>query len=177
MEMKKILKDYVIPIFVAIVLATIIRKFIIFQISVPSESMYPTIKIGDRIMVTRVYDKSKLDRGDIVVFESLELGIPLIKRLVGLPGDIVKVKDGKVYINDTELKESYVVFDEKYSNEFKVPQDKYLFFGDNRINSHDARKWNEPFIDEHEIMGKARFIIFPIKRFGNFISGKEALIN
>jgi len=175
MNYKSILKDYVLPVILAIILAFFVRKFIIFQISVPSESMYPTIKIGDRIMVTRLYDLSKLKRGDIIVFDSKELDKPLIKRLIGLPGDKVTINKGTVYINGEKLIESYVVNNEDYSGSFDVPEGKYLFFGDNRADSFDARKWQNSYIDGEDIKGKARFIVYPFKRFGKFITGKDAL--
>lgn len=175
MKFKNILKDYVIPIGLAMILAFVVRKYIIFQIEVPSESMYPTIKIGDRIMVTRIYNLSKLKRGELIVFDSEELGKPLIKRLIGLPGDKVVVDKGTVSVNGEKLKEDYVVNNEDYSGSFEVPAGKYLFFGDNRANSFDSRKWQNPYIDAADIRGKARFIIYPFKRFGKFVSGKDAL--
>lgn len=175
MNYKIIIKDYIAPIVIAIILAFFIRKFVIFQISVPSESMYPTIKIGDRIMVTRIYNLNNLKRGDLIVFDSKELGKPLIKRLMGLPGDKVTVEKGVVYINGQKLKEDYVINNEDYTGSFDVPQGKYLFFGDNRANSFDARKWQNSYIAGSDISGKARFIIYPFKRIGEFVSGKDAL--
>lgn len=175
MNYKIIIKDYIAPIIIAIILAFFIRKFVIFQISVPSESMYPTIKIGDRIMVTRIYNLKNLKRGDIIVFDSKELDKPLIKRLIGLPGDKITVDKGYVYINGQKLEEEYVVNNENYSGNFELPQGKYLFFGDNRANSFDARKWQNPYIDGSDIRGKARFVIYPFKRIGKFVSGKDAL--
>jgi signal peptidase I len=175
MNYKIIIKDYIAPIVIAIILAFFIRKFVIFQISVPSESMYPTIKIGDRIMVTRIYNLNNLKRGDLIVFDSKELGMPLIKRLIGLPGDKVTVEKGVVYINGQKLKEDYVINNEDYTGSFDVPQGKYLFFGDNRANSFDARKWQNSYIAGSDIRGKARFIIYPFKRIGKFVFGKDAL--
>jgi signal peptidase I len=138
--------------------------------------MYPTIKIGDRITVTRVYDKSKLKRGDIVVFYSYELKDRLIKRLIGLPGDEIDIKDnGQVFINGNKIEEPYVVYKEELGKQFKVPQDKYFFLGDNRADSRDARRWNNPYIDSKDIQGKAQFVIYPFKRFGKFVTGNHAL--
>ena len=138
--------------------------------------MYPTIKIGDRILVTRVYNKSKLKTGDIIVFQSQEKNLTLIKRLIGTPGDEVKVNDiGEVYINGKKLDETYVINKSNISKEFKVPAGKYLFFGDNRAVSDDARLWNNPYIDGKDIKGKAQVIVFPFKRFGKFVIGQEAL--
>ena len=175
-QLKPFIKEWLLPILVAIILATLINKFLFYNIKVPSESMYPTIKIGDRITVTRVYDKSKLKRGDIIVFYSYELKDKLIKRLIGLPGDEVDIKDnGQVFINGKKIEEPYVVYKEELGKQFKVPQDKYLFFGDNRAGSLDARKWENPYIDSKDIKGKARFLIYPFKRFGKFVTGEAAL--
>lgn len=176
MNYKKLFSEWVIPIILAIILATLIHKFLFYMISVPSESMYPTIKIGDRIIVTRVYDKTKLKRSDIVVFYSYELKKLLIKRLIGLPGDEIDIKDnGEVFINGSKVEETYVVYKEKLGKHFKVPQDKYLFFGDNRAASWDARKWENAYIDSKDIKGKAQYVMYPFKRFGKFVIGKDAI--
>jgi signal peptidase I len=173
---KKVFGEWVMPIVLAIILAILINRFLFYKIKVPTPSMYPTIKIGDRIIVTRVYDKTKLKRGDIVVFYSYELKDTLIKRLIGLPGDEVDIKDnGEVFINGSKSEEPYVVYNEELGKQFKVPQNKYLFFGDNRASSWDARKWEQPYIDSKDIKGKAQFIVSPFKRLGKFIIGEDAL--
>ena len=173
---KKIFMDWIMPIIIAIVVAILINKFLFFQVSVPSESMYPTIKIGDRITTTRVYDKSKLERGDIVVFYSHEMGETLIKRLIGLPGDDIKIDElGQIFINGELLDEPYVVNKSNIQGEFKVPENKYFFLGDNRAGSKDSRYWEEPYIEAREIKGKAQFIIYPFSRFGKFVIGQEAI--
>lgn len=164
------------PIILAIILAILINRFLFYKVKVPSGSMYPTIKVGDRIIVTKVYDKTKLKRSDIVVFYSNELKDRLIKRLIGLPGDEVDIKDnGQVYINGLKSEEPYVVYNENLGKHFKVPENKYLFFGDNRAHSWDARKWNEPYIDGKDIQGKAQFIVSPFKRLGKFVIGEDAI--
>lgn len=176
MKLENFVKDWIIPIVLALALAFFINTFVFFQVSVPTSSMYPTIKPGDRIIVTRVYNPSNLERGNIVVFESDELKETLIKRLIGLPGDDVLVDDsGNVYINGELLDEPYIVNPNNKAGNFKIPEDKYLFLGDNRANSRDARYWEEPFIDSSKIKGKARFILFPFKRFGEFKIGEEAV--
>ncbi|MBC8062354.1 MAG: signal peptidase I [Clostridiaceae bacterium] len=176
MHIKKFIREWVVPIGVAIAIAFIIHTFIFFQIKVPSSSMYPTIKIGDRIIVTRVYNRSNLKTGDIVVFYSHELELTLIKRLIGVPGDEVKINDsGEVFINGKQLDQPYVINKANISKNFKVPEGKYLFFGDNREVSNDARWWKDPYIDGKDIEGKAQVIIFPFKRLGKFVIGQEAI--
>lgn len=164
---KKFVKEWAIPIICAIILAFIINKFIFFNVSVPTESMYPTIKPGDKIFVLRNYRPSSLKRGDILVFHSKEANEDLIKRLVGLPNEKVEIKsDGTVFINDIQLEESYVKYKSDKVGTFMVPEGCYLFLGDNRANSVDSRYWSNPYIPYDEIMGEAKFIIKPFDRFG-----------
>ncbi|WP_454053207.1 signal peptidase I [Clostridium sp. Marseille-Q7071] len=164
---KKFVKEWGIPILCAIGLALLVNKFIFFNIRVPSESMYPTIQPGDRIFVTRNYSEKSLERGDILVFHSKELKEDLIKRLIGLPGDTIDIKsDGTVYINGEKLDEPYVAYNSDKEATFHVPEKSYVFMGDNRSNSFDARFWENPYISYDDIMGKARFIIKPFSRFG-----------
>lgn len=164
---KKLFKEWALPVICAIILAFLINKFIFFNVSVPTESMYPTIKPGDKIFVLRNYNISSLKRGDILVFHSKEANEDLIKRLIGLPNDLVEIKsDGKVFINDKELEEPYVKYKSDKTGVFKVPENSFLFLGDNRANSVDSRYWKNPFIPYEEIMGKAKFIIKPFNRFG-----------
>ena len=97
-ELKKtnFFTEWVVPILIALVLAFLINKFLIFKVKIPSESMVPTLNVGDRLFVTRIHNPEKLKRGDIVVFHSDEKNEDMIKRLIGLPGDKVVIKDGIV---------------------------------------------------------------------------------
>lgn len=175
---KKVFMDWVLPIASAIILAILINRFLFFQVSVPSESMYPTIKVGDRIMTTRTYNLNKLRRGDIVVFYSHELKQTMIKRLIGLPGDKIKIDStGQVFIDGELLNEPYVLDKSSRQGEYEVPKNKYFFLGDNRKWSKDSRLWKDPYIESEEIKGKAQFIIFPFNRFGKFVVGQEAIEN
>lgn len=165
--LKKFFKEWGIPLLGAALLALVIYKFIFFNVKVPSESMYPTIQVGDKIFVTRIYGEDSLKRGDIVVFDSDELGKRLIKRLIGLPGDKLEFKeDGTLYINGEKVDEPYVKNNDNKVGVFNVPEHCYFFAGDNRSNSLDARSWQNPYISYDDIQGKARFIIQPFSRFG-----------
>jgi len=172
--MKKIFSGWVLPVIIAVILALLIKHFLFFNIKVPSRSMYPTIKAGDRIIVTRVFNKDKLKRGDIVVFHSNELGEDLIKRLIGVPGDTVEVNtDGSVLVNSNKIDEPYVVYNlvqndtnRIKNSSFKVPKDSYLFLGDNRADSLDSRYWENCYINKDQIKGKGRIVIFPFSRIG-----------
>ncbi|ELC8443253.1 signal peptidase I [Clostridium perfringens] len=164
--MSKNLKEYVLVIVVAIALTIIVNKFILFKIVVPTPSMAPTIEPGDQIFATRVHNLSNVKRGDMIVFYSKEFDKKMIKRLIGLPGDKVEIKeDGIVYVNSKEMQEDYIEYQGGKSNMiFEVPKGKYLFFGDNRNNSEDARYWNNKYIDGDEILGKAQVRVWPLDR-------------
>lgn len=164
----KLIKEWIIPLGVAVVLALLINRFVFFNIKVPTLSMFPTIKADDRILVTRVYNPSNLKRGDIVVFYLKEKDERLIKRLIGLPGDKVEVRsDGSVYVNGEKLDEPYVKNSGGPSGTYEVPSDGYFFLGDNRSDSLDSRLWkNSPYIPSSDILGKGQFTIFPFDRFG-----------
>ena len=163
----KFLKDWIIPAAIAIILGVLINKFLFFNVNVPTSSMYPTITPGDRIFSMRIHRPSSIERGDILVFHSKELNKDLIKRVIGLPGETVEVQsDGRVYINGEYLEENYVSSFSDITGTFTVPEDCYLFLGDNRGNSIDARLWKNPYIPFEEIQGEGKFIIFPFDRFG-----------
>ena len=158
--------DWIVPIVVAVILAFLINKFLIFKVKIPSESMVPTLNVGDRLFVTRIYNPEKLKRGDIVVFHSDEKNEDMIKRLIGLPGDKVVIKDGIVTVNGETLKENYIGTADNYSGEFEVPEGKYFFLGDNRYWSLDSRYWENPYIDGSKIKGKAQIKVYPWSEFG-----------
>lgn len=161
-------KEWVVPIVIALLVVVFINKTLFFNIEVPTLSMYPTIKANDRIFVTRVHNTDKLKRGDIVVFHSNKDEKELIKRLIGLPGDSVEYnEEGELLINGKIIEERYVLNHGGKTGVFKVPEGQFFFLGDNRINSEDARYWDNPFIVANDIMGKARMVIFPIDRIGD----------
>lgn len=162
---KKFFFDWVVPVVVAIVIALLINKFLLFKIYIPSESMVPTLQVGDQLFVTKVYNKDRIKRGDILVFYSEELSELLIKRVIGLPGETVEIKgDGTVYVDGQGLDEPYVINKSTKTGKFQVPEGKVLFLGDNRANSKDSRYWQEPYISLDDVRGEARIIVFPFKR-------------
>lgn len=164
---KKIIKGWVIPFGIEILVLLFVIKVLFFFVVVPSGSMIPTIDEASVLFATRVHDPTTLERGDIVVFQSDELGITLVKRLIGLPGDTVILDDeGKLSINGESVREPYVFHKSAMSAEFHVPEGCYLFLGDNRSGSNDARMWRQPYISGDKIQGKARFTIWPVGKFG-----------
>jgi signal peptidase I len=159
-------KEWIVPIISAIFIAILINKLIFFNVIVPTGSMIPTINKDDRFMVTRIYNTNNIERGDIIVFYSEELQKLLIKRAIGLPGDHVEINNGMVSINGQSVKEDYVKNNNNYSGIFDVPEGKFLFLGDNRADSWDARRWINPYIDASEIRGEARIRIYPFNNIG-----------
>ena len=181
---------------VAVILALLIDNFIIINATVPSGSMEKTIMTGDRVLGTRFsYWFSDPKRGDIVVFkypvdEARGKNTKFIKRIIGLPGETVEIKDGAVYINGDRLEEDYINGTWKVENDgytFEVPEDHYLMLGDNRNNSSDARYWPEialregvvstveealplSYVERKKILGKAYFCYWPFRDFGSLYS-------
>ena len=107
-----------------------------------------------------------MKRGDIIVFYSQEFSETFVKRLIGLPGDKIEIKNGIVFVNGEQLEEDYVKNKDKYNGTFKVPEGKYFFLGDNRPNSKDSRLWKNPYVDSSDIKGKLQFRFYPFKDFG-----------
>jgi signal peptidase I len=159
----------------SLILAFGIRQFIAEPRYIPSESMVPTLEVNDRLMVEKLsYLFHPPNRGDIVVFwppdrlkqENPELKKEaLIKRVIGLPGDKVEVKEGKVFINNKPLVEDYIAAKPKYQwGPEIVPADSYLVLGDNRNNSYDGHFWG--YVPRQNLIGRAAFRFWPLPRIG-----------
>lgn len=158
---KGILKDWIIPILISVIIAFLINRFVIFKIEIPSESMAPTINIGDKLFAHRIYSNKNLNRGDLIIFKFDPEDKLYIKRLIGLPNDEIIINDGSISINGELLVESYINNNLEFNGEFKVPEGKYFFLGDNRANSTDSRFWVEPYIEFNDIRGKAFIKVYP----------------
>lgn len=159
------IKEWGLTIISAVVIGLLLWKFLIYTVWITSGSMIPTLEVKDRLVATRVHNPENLNRGDIVIFDSDELKEILIKRLIGLPGDHIEIKNGIVSVNGEQLVEDYVKNNEVYDRIFDVPQGEYFFLGDNRANSDDSRYWKNPYIKSEKIQGKAKVKIYPISDF------------
>lgn len=166
--MKKILREWIVPLVIALVTVILLNTYVFILPKVPSESMMNTIMIGDRLYVNKMFDVDKVRRGDILVFKSnYESNKMLVKRLIGLPGETVDIKtNGEVYIDGEKIEEPYAIKDDYKEQTFIIPENSYFFLGDNRPNSGDSRYWENPFINKKDIIGKAIFRIFPFSRIG-----------
>lgn len=155
---------------VAFVIAMIIRAFFVQAYKIPSGSMLNTLLIGDHILVNKMaYTFSKPKYKDIIVFEyPLEPSKDFIKRVIGTPGDKIKLDGKKVYRNGALLKENYARYTDSnqlstflgnrfHTKTFTVPEGKYFVMGDNRDSSFDGRYWG--FVSKDMIKGEA-FIIY-----------------
>ena len=168
---------------IAAVAALVLRTYVVAPYFIPSESMEPTLKGGggdtdDRILVDKVtYRIHDPHEGDIVVFNRPDTwqvsDTTLVKRIIGLPGDIVTLRNGLVYVNGLRLNEDYV---NKAcgsaptkplvagKSQWRVPMDEYFVMGDNRCNSDDSRHFGP--VPKSKIVGRVFVIVWPLSRFG-----------
>ncbi|MEA5011212.1 MAG: signal peptidase I [Angelakisella sp.] len=167
-KLKKFCKEWIIPFAIEIVVILLIVKFVCFFVIVPTGSMVPTIAERSILFATRVYNPEKnVERGDILVFRSDELDMTMVKRVIGIPGDHVVIdEDGNTYLNGELYPEDYVFYKSYRTGDFTVPDGCYLFLGDNRNGSLDARSWEQPYISADKIQGKAIFTLWPFNNFG-----------
>lgn len=160
----------------ALVVALVVRTFLFQAFYIPSGSMEPTLEKGDRVLVNKVsYDLHDVNRGDVIVFEldPEEVGPDgikdLIKRVIGLPGDVIETRDGVVYVNDRALEEPYLDEGTKTGDPSDgqnpeiarqtVPEGHVYVLGDNRSNSADSRYRGPIEIDS--IVGRAFVLVWP----------------
>ncbi|WP_270182391.1 signal peptidase I [Alkalihalobacillus sp. CinArs1] len=163
---------------IAVVLAIVIREFIITNYVVHGESMMPTIQDGNRLIINKIgYEVSEPDRFDLVVFHANE-NEDYIKRVIGLPGDTLEYKDDQLYINGKKMKEPYLthfkseVFNGNLTENFKledktekavVPEGYLFLMGDNRRHSYDSRHIGLVPIDQ--VVGEVNLRYWPIEEF------------
>ena len=179
---KSVFREYVEAITIAIILALFIRTFIVQAFKIPSGSMLPTLLIGDHLLVNKFIYGIRVpfsgevlipvrspDRGDVVVFRfPKDRSVDYIKRVVGIPGDTVQIRDKKVFINGKSVADPHAHFSSPSIlagvanprdnfGPVLVPEGHIFVMGDNRDNSYDSRFWG--FVDQNDILGKA-FILY-----------------
>ena len=160
---KSLLGDYLEAIIIALILAVIIRTFVVQAFKIPSESMLDTLLVGDQLLAnkytygikipfthTYIHKGQDPERGDVIIFEYPEdPDTDFIKRVIGLPGDVIEIRDKQLYRNGEAVQESYVRFTDPTNivarrdnfGPITVPANQYFVMGDNRDNSHDSRFW------------------------------------
>lgn len=165
----KELFQWVLVIIGAVILAFLIDTFVIVNAQIPSGSMENTIMTGDRVFGNRLaYKFSDPKRFDIIIFKYPDDESQLfIKRIIGLPGETVEIHDGNIYINGSDTPLEDVDIKEPMEGSFgpyTVPEGCYFVMGDNRNNSRDSRYWENTFVSEDEILGKAVFRYWPLNK-------------
>lgn len=154
----------------AVLLSFIVIVFLYQPVQVEGTSMMPHLENHERIFINKfVYRFERIQRGDIVVFwYPLDPSKSYIKRVVGLPGEWISLRDGRVCVNGKPLEETYIppeYFDhQSYAPTFVEPNHYYVL-GDHRESSNDSRVWGT--VDEKYIYGKAVFVYWPFSQFGS----------
>lgn len=167
-----------------VALLVLVRVFIVKPYEIPTDSMAPTIQPNDQVLANRViYDFRSIERGDIIVFSpprsaieacAPEPGVPMVKRVIGLPGDVVTVEGGVTRVNGTVYRVSGETKPE-YSMSFPpVPKGDVLVLGDNRPDACDSHQWVnsppdpavDPFVPQNNVIGEAEIIYWPLSRIG-----------
>jgi signal peptidase I len=164
-ELKPWLRDIVLAFFFAVLIVI----FIVQPVKVEGTSMQPRLVDQERIFVNRfIYRFSEIRRGDVVVFwYPRDRSKSFIKRVMGIPGDEVEIRQGSVYVNGSKVEEPYLApqFRDRDSlGKRIVPSDRYFVLGDHRSSSNDSRNWG--FVPRELIYGKAIFCYWPISRAG-----------
>ncbi|MFA5142772.1 MAG: signal peptidase I [Candidatus Omnitrophota bacterium] len=182
---KLVIKEWVESIVIAVILALIIRTFVVQAFKIPSGSMIPTFQIGDRIFVNKFLYGAKIPlfdtnlpavrqpkRGDIIVFISPEAPKKdFVKRLIAVGGEKVQIQDGRILVNGNVVEEPSSIRSVYYYNSgdyakegqvIEVPKDSYFVLGDNSASSRDSRFWG--FVPKKNLLGKVIFIYWPIYR-------------
>lgn len=150
---------------IAMLLAIVIRLFFFQPYEVQGMSMYPTFHGQELLLVNKwIYSVTQPSYGDIVIFHTVEKR-DFIKRVIGLPGDVIAIHNGNVYRNGRQLKEPYIDQPtDSYLEPTRVPSGHLFVMGDNRNNSKDSRELGA--IDMRDVVGRADIVIYPFRRFG-----------
>lgn len=162
--------SFLFPIFLAFIVAILLKTLVFANAVVPTGSMLNTIQKGDRIIASRLsYKDTDPERYDIVIFKFPDDESQFfVKRIIGLPNETVEIVNGVVYVTKTDgeviqLEDDFVTNCEPIGDygPFEVPEDCYFMLGDNRNSSHDSRFWDNKYVERDEIVGKVMFKYYP----------------
>ncbi|MEJ2746749.1 MAG: signal peptidase I [Anaerolineae bacterium] len=150
------------------IVETLLLTFFIFflvnsligRYRIDGSSMNPTLFDGEYLIINNVsYYLDTPQRGEIIVFKHPNNDLNLIKRVIGLPGDHVEIRDQQVKVNGIVLDEPYIAAEPNYTGTWDVPEGSYFVLGDNRNNSSDSHSWS--FLPEGNIIGRAMLVYWP----------------
>lgn len=188
LDKKHVVRDWVEPAFEAMIIATILRIFVIQAFAIPTPSMENTLMVGEHPMAVKFayglynpmdqkiyFDFNKPKRGDVVIFRdpTEKTNSMWIKRCMGLPGDVMEMKEKQLYINGQKMDEPYIVHKDMrvFPSYFQprdnfgpitVPKNSYFMMGDNRDQSYDSRFFG--FLPANKIRGKAFLVYWPLNK-------------
>ena len=169
------LKELLIIFVLAFILAMVLKTFVIDNRVIPTSSMVPTVPVDSRILVNRfIYRFEDIEFQDIIVFEptddtkaEVHQDDDMLKRVIGLPGDIVEIQNGTLYINGNAIEEPYIAEQMNYDyGPIVVPEDSVFVLGDNRNESFDSHAWSNPYVPMENVKGKAFWLYWPKENFG-----------
>ncbi|MBI5975300.1 signal peptidase I [Staphylococcus canis] len=179
--MRKETVEWIVSIGVALLIVGVLYAFIIKPYNVKGDSMFPTLKDGDRVIVNQLSKRfGQLDNGNVIVFHANQSD-DYVKRIIGKPGDHVEYKNDQLYLNGKKVKEPYLDYNEAHKNydmitgdfssneligsngQAQIPKDKYLVLGDNREVSKDSRSFG--LIDKNQIVGTVALRFWPLSEF------------
>lgn len=174
---KKEIISWVKSLVFALIVVFICRQFIFTPTAVLGDSMLPTFHDADRVVVSKI---SKLQHFDVIVFDAPDIeGQQYIKRVIGLPGDSIKMEDDELYINGEMFPEEYLNKNKEdnllhkltgdftlkeNTGETKVPKDMLFVMGDNRLDSRDSRIFG--FVPYDSVIGEVKFRFYPLQKIG-----------
>ena len=158
----KIIKE-LIPYIIIIIAIILIRAFIITPVRVDGNSMKNTFEDGDLLLLFKL---GNVDRFDVVVLDEEYDDEIIIKRIIGLPGETVEIKNGKIYINEEEISDDYGYGETSDYEKTTLSADEYFILGDNRLISKDSRYFGP--VKEEEIMGKIILRFYPFNKIKTF---------
>ena len=162
------IKDWIVSIAIAVVLAFFIRYFIVELYLVDGPSMRPTLQSAERLVVNKfIYRFRPPERGEILVFRyPRDPSRDFIKRVIAVPGDTIEIRDGRVYVNAALLNEPYILSKTRGNYPLATVPDEHIFvMGDNRNNSEDSRFADVGFVPFDLIKGKAMLVFWPVSQF------------
>lgn len=158
------LREWIKALVVALLLAWVLRSVLVQPYRVEGSSMESSLHDTERLFINRlVYRLHPPRRGDVVVVDLPNEGITIIKRIIGLPGETIEIKDGSVFIEGELLDESYLTQATLDSyGPIQIPEEHYFVMGDNRRNSRDSRNVSISFVSQEQIKGQAFLVYWPL---------------